>query len=236
MESTGCPGEKMQPIFVKHSKTMCDAVEVDFIEGPRGARGATGPEGPSGPPGYAVPAGASYGDYLVWEAESTWEVAGSTVHLGRNAGASGQGANAIAIGAADTGLPQGAHSIYLNASETPIAAAAGKCYMAPVRDGHDDAPSTSHRSMVYDTATKEVMYSDAVVLNFTALTGSDGETIIHFPAPFAAVPTVVATVVDAYAHAYVTTTTTTRCTVQTVNAALVPVSVHVGVIVAGVMP
>ena len=58
------------------------------------------------------PTGANYSDYMYWNG-TTWAVGSSSVHIGQNAGLTGQGPTAIAIGqyAGTTGQQEGAIAI-----------------------------------------------------------------------------------------------------------------------------
>jgi hypothetical protein len=69
--------------------------------------------------GGGLPPGSSYSDYLYWNG-STWAVGSSTVHLGANAGLSGQSTGAIALGvnAGQTAQGTGAIALGVNAGST----------------------------------------------------------------------------------------------------------------------
>jgi hypothetical protein len=73
--------------------------------GPTGAPGNNGPTGPTGPIGDTGPTGfisingTNYSDYVYWNSNtSAWAVGNHEVHIGTNAGQTGQGTNAVAVG------------------------------------------------------------------------------------------------------------------------------------------
>ncbi len=79
--------------------------------GPTGAIGPTGPAG-SGGGGNINLTGTYYSDYIYWNSYSgAWAVGSDTVHLGRDAGYTGQGFDAIAIGSNAGRLNQQSNAI-----------------------------------------------------------------------------------------------------------------------------
>ena len=67
--------------------------------GPTGAPGDTGPTGEQGPTGFLSITGTTYSDYIFWnDTTNEWEVGSSEVHIGSNAGATGQQSNSVSIG------------------------------------------------------------------------------------------------------------------------------------------
>ena len=66
----------------------------------------------------SLPPGTNYSDYLYWNG-TTWAVGSSSVHIGQNAGLTGQGQNAVAIGnsAGATGQQIAAVAIGTNAGQ-----------------------------------------------------------------------------------------------------------------------
>jgi hypothetical protein len=70
--------------------------------GPTGTIGNTGPTGTignTGPTGTFEPNGTVYSEYIYWNTyTNSWEIDGSNVHLGNNAGLTGQTGNSVALG------------------------------------------------------------------------------------------------------------------------------------------
>ena len=80
--------------------------------GVTGPTGATGPTGPTGPTGSIGVTGTYWSDYLFWNnLTSTWDVGSSEVHLGKNAGQTGQGISSVAIGDSSGQFNQGEKSV-----------------------------------------------------------------------------------------------------------------------------
>jgi hypothetical protein len=64
-----------------------------------GVTGPTGPTGATGATGSFSPTGTNYSDYIYWNSNTNaWEVGNSEVHIGENAGSTGQQFEAVAIG------------------------------------------------------------------------------------------------------------------------------------------
>lgn len=73
----------------------CPLGPVD--NGRPGGKGSTGATGASGP---GLPPGVTYSDYLFWDPnsgpEGAWQVGSESVHVGANAGSSGQTFGSVA--------------------------------------------------------------------------------------------------------------------------------------------
>jgi hypothetical protein len=82
------------------------------VTGETGPQGVTGETGPQGPTGFLSINGTLYSDYVYWNSgTSQWATEGGRVHLGGEAGLTGQGANTVAIGPLAGRTNQGAQSV-----------------------------------------------------------------------------------------------------------------------------
>jgi hypothetical protein len=80
--------------------------------GPTGDTGPTGPTGDTGAPGSIGVNGTYWSDYLFWNDVSfAWDIGSSEVHLGKNAGQTGQGISSVAIGDSAGQFNQGDKSV-----------------------------------------------------------------------------------------------------------------------------
>lgn len=142
--------------------------------GPQGNTGAQGFTGTQGATGTFGPTGTNYGDYLFWNTTLStpgWDIGNSKISLGSNAGASGQGINAVALGQEagknnqgnysiaigyQAGLTgQADNSIILNAGGTALNAGnTGAFYVSPIR------AATGPGYLFYNDVTKEITYTN----------------------------------------------------------------------------
>ena len=93
------------------------------------------------------------------------------VAIGWSAGQTNQGANAIAIGFRAGFLNQNASSIILNASGVALNAAAAGFFVNPIRSVANGKP------LMYDTATSELAYSNALEFNGTTISTVDSSAV-----------------------------------------------------------
>ena len=137
--------------------------------GATGPDGNTGPLGPTGPLG--VINGTNYSEYLYWNSYiSEWAVGNNKVHIGTNAGQTGQGSNAVALGNLAGQSNQGSNaiaigykagetgsvtnSIILNSSGSSLTPGASGFYVDPIN------PSFNNDKIVtYNTSSKELSYT-----------------------------------------------------------------------------
>ena len=85
--------------------------------GPTGSNGPTGYTGPTGPTGFISIQGTNYSDYIYWNKDaSDWAIWTTNVHIGTNAGQTGQEVNAVAVGWEAESNNQGEYSIAIGRS------------------------------------------------------------------------------------------------------------------------
>lgn len=125
--------------------------------------------------------GSNYGDYLYWNNNQKpykWAVDGEKIHLGSNAGQTGQGEYAIAIGAKAASLDQPPRSIVINASGEPLnPVKSDALYVRPVREndregitgvfsGVTGVSSTQPTNVLsYNTDSKEITHRELGLYN-----------------------------------------------------------------------
>ena len=123
--------------------------------------------------------GVNHGEYLYWDTNKdppNWSVGGNQVNIGTNAGKTGQGAFAIAIGAyaGFTGITS--NNIVINATGRDLPAEKSNAlYIAPIQyetqtgvtgDFTTGVSSTQNTNIVsYNPTTKEVTYRDLGLYN-----------------------------------------------------------------------
>jgi hypothetical protein len=86
--------------------------------------------------GNSIDLGTNYSDYLYYDnSDQKWKIDGSKVHIGSNAGQTGQGINSIAIGSGAGKTNQHDHSIVINATGTEMnSAGIGQTHIKPIRE------------------------------------------------------------------------------------------------------
>jgi len=149
--------------------------------GPTGTTGTAGRTGFTGPTGVIGAVGLNYSNYIYWDTTTTpasWQAdTTDRVHIGSNAGSTGQLANAVAIGnqAGQSGQQasaiaigylagqtnQSTNTIVLNASGTTLNTdTSNGLYISPIKSAYNTSQSTLNTSpgyLTYNTTTKEVV-------------------------------------------------------------------------------
>jgi hypothetical protein len=96
--------------------------------------GATGPAGAAGATGNLSATGTIWSQYLYWNTNSkSWEVDGSRVHIGNNAGYTGQGDDTVAIGTQAGQTSQSTFSFNGRVSTTNFTSSGTIQYLTPVQ-------------------------------------------------------------------------------------------------------
>lgn len=112
--------------------------------------------------------GISIGFFAGYDTQGT-----NAIAVGTYAGYLNQGDNAIAIGHQASGqfTPQVANSIILNASGVNVDATESSLYVSPIREGPTGATGYA---LMYDTTTKEMMYTTTALVGAQGFQGFDG--------------------------------------------------------------